>query len=464
MSRTKHACRNLFCVILSSTLLLACSDEDGASPQDGGAADASGQADTAPQPDGATVTPTPDAGGDTIVSDAGVDAIVVPAAFVPKGLVVLHSDPVDYNVSSVSITDLTGTNRLDDCIHSGSTVAGLTTALSGNVYLPSSPLPNGEIALIDSGNEVVTFLNPSTCAVKRQIRIGPSADKVYPQDFLWVASDRAYVSRNKANSNPTAATNDFDDGNDILVINPLTGALQGRIDLEAGITPQVDKTFRAKPSGMTTLNGKVYVALNNIANDQGAKGGDGRVAVIDIVNNKVVDTLEFPGIRNCGSVTVAGPDELVIACNGDYGSGPKQIDFSGVVLFKLATKTTTVVRATPFGEPINNGQVAVLGKRFFAATYGDGFSMPVRPSKLWTGTFDGEAPTSPLIGVTGGDIGNILIHPTLPKIYVADASIGSSKIPQVRVFDVSGAPPFVQATPISVGSTKKFPVRGIAWF
>jgi hypothetical protein len=407
------------------------------------------------------VTPKPDAGGDAIASDGGVDAMVVPAAFVPKGLVVLHKQ--GYTTTSVSITDLTGTNRMDDCIHSGSTVAGLTTALTGNVYLPSTPLPNGEIALIDSGNEVVTFLDPSNCSVKRQIRVGPSADQVYPQDFLWVAADSAYVSRNRANPTPTAAINDFDEGNDILIINPLTGALQGRIDLETGTAPQDDKTFRVKPSQMTKLNGKVFVALNNIANGGGAKGGDGRVAVIDITTSKVADTLIFPGIRNCGAVTVAGPDEIVVACNGDYASDNQQIDFSGIALYKLSTKTTTVVRATPFGEPINNGQAAALGKRFFATTYGE-YMNPTKPSKLWTGTFDGEGPTSPLTGVMDGDIGTILIHPTLPKIYVADASIGTSKIPQVRAFDVSGAPPFVQATPISVGATKKFPVRGIAWF
>lgn len=462
MPGSRSVCRNLFFALVCLPLLAACGDEDVGSLQDGGVADAAGFRDATTPPD-ATVTPTQDAEGDVFASDGGADAMVAAASFVPKGLVVVHQSAVDYNTTSVSVVDLSGTNRMDDCIHSGSTVAGLTTALSGNVYLPSNPIPTGEIVLIDSGNEVVTFLNPVNCAVKRQIRVGPSANKVYPQDFLWIASDRAYVSRNAANKTPTAAANDFDEGNDILMINPTTGELQGRIDIEAGTTPQTDKTFRAKPSRMAISNGKVFVALNNIADGLGAKGGDGRVAVIDVSSNKVEDTLVFPGIRNCGSLTLAAPGEIVVACNGDYASDQKQIDFSGIVLYKVSTKTQTIIRATPFGEPINNGQVSASGRRFFATTYGEWMN-PQKPSRLWTGTFDGEGPSAVLIGVADGDIGTVLVHPLLPKIYVADALIGPSKIPQVRVFDVSTTLPFLQEAPIPVGANKKFPVRGLAWF
>lgn len=461
MSRTTSYQKLIPTILLSATMLSACGDEDFTSPTDGGLADAAGKADVAVPTDAPPpVTPT-DGGGDTLTNGDGADAGAPPTAFAPKGIVVLHNN--EYTTTSVSISDLTGTKRLDDCIHTGSTVAGLTTALSGNVYLPTTPLPSGEIALIDSSTEVITFLDPATCSVKRQVRVGPSANKVFPQDFLWTSGDQAYVSRNGANPTPTAAPGDFDEGNDILIVNPLTGAMQGRIDLEGGTTPQADATFRAKPSQMAMLQGKVFVALNNIANGLGAKGGNGRIAAINPVTNRVEETIEFAGVKNCGAITVAGPTELMVACNGDYAADQKQIDFSGVVLFNSSTKETTVVRAGPFGEPVNNGQVAASGKRFFATTYGE-FMNPAKPSKLWTGTFQGEPPSSPFSGVMDGDIGSLLLHPTMQKLYVADAFVGADMIPKVRVLDISTGPPFAQAPSIPVGAKNKFPVRGLAWF
>ncbi|MDX2019299.1 MAG: hypothetical protein SF187_03595 [Deltaproteobacteria bacterium] len=437
------------CLML--TLVAACGDEVEETSPDASVADA------APSTSDTAVA------GDAGATDAGAlrDGEAADAApvviFEPRGLVVVHSD---YQSASVSLTSLDGTKRLDDCINSGVTSPKLTAALTGDVVLPSMPVPSGEVALIDRKNAAITFLDPATCDVKRQIKVSTNFDG-NPYDLLWVAPDRAYVTRYNPNPTPTPAPGDYDDGNDVLIINPITGALTGSITMTPWAVP-ADKPLPIlpRPDRMVAAGGKVYVSLNNLsANYQAA--GQGRVVIIDQATNGVEGFIDLPGVNNCSEMQLASGNTLAIACGGIFAAGDKQIDAAGVMLVNLSTKAVTKVASAKFGRTLSLYSLAANNDRYFVVTNGDFSGTP--PDQLWTGTFAGEAPASKFTASEAFSLGTMLVHPTLPRLYVADAQVKNSA-PQVRVFDTSAAPALTQAPALTVGATKALPVRHIAWY
>jgi len=435
----------------------ACNDEDSLSGSDGGIADALSNIDSQIELDAATSM-------DTNVDTVSVDGLDAPDAvvttllpFAPSGLVVLHSD---YQTTSISITGLTSSNGHDDCVHSGSTMPKLTLALSGDVVLPSQPLPNKEVVVIDRSSANLSFINSDTCDVKRQIKVG-TGFRANPYDFNWIAADKAYVTRFAPNPTPTPIATDFDEGNDILVFNPTTGSILGRIDLTALVVPIANKKILAQPSRMVRLGTKVYVSLGHQDATYTA-ASPGRIAILDTNTDAVTGFIDLPGLANCGDMQIIEPQSLVITCGGPFSAAEKQIDFSGLAMVNLSSGVVTKVNAKTFGRALSISSVAAVGDRFFAVTSGE-FSGP--PSdQLWTGSFSSEAPAMKFSAAESFSLGTILAHPTLPQIYVADAQVEMNKAPQVRVFSTAAAPILTQQTAISVGATKKLPVRQIAWF
>lgn len=462
MSRIKSCFLCSLPVLLSSVLLAACGDEGLTPSPDAGVGDAGGNADVALPPDG-SVLPN-DGGGDAVVGDGG-DATPLPLAFVPKGMVVLHGSN-DYTSTSISFTDLTGTVRLDDCLHTGSTPAGLTTALTGDVALSSMPLPNGEVILLDRQTAVLTFVNPANCAVKRQIKLG-SFVGANPHDFAWISDTKAYVTRYESNVNPTPAPGDLDDGSDVLILNPLTGALEGRIDLMPWAVPAPGNKILPRADRILMLGNKTYVTLQNISADFTKVGeGKGRIVVIDTATNKVDGAIDLPGVNNCGAMQATGPQTIVVACGGPYSTTRlEKTAASAIVLINVATKTIVkTVTGPQIGNPVSLFSIAAVGERFFAIVPGDFGDQSGPPDHLFTGTFAGELPTSAAMSATTGDFGTALIHPTLPKLFVTDVADMGKKGTRIRVFNTGTSPALTPEAPILVGNVMKFPVRSIAWF
>ena len=109
----------------------------------------------------------------------------------------------------------------------------------------------------------------------------------------------------------------------------------GRIALPAPATSRRCPAARRSapgPARAVLVGDRLYVALNNLSDDFEA-AAPGRVAVIDTTSDRVVASIDLPGLKNCGALTRApgraGRDALVVGCTGVYSDGPRQIDTAG---------------------------------------------------------------------------------------------------------------------------------------
>jgi hypothetical protein len=268
------------------------------------------------------------------------------------GLAVLSSD---FNMSTtISLID-PETRALvrDDCLSSGSVTPTLSLALTGDVTLPTRPQPRNELAVIDRGNAAIIWLDPVTCAVKRQLSVS-TGFKSNPHDLVAVNAEKAYVTRYATNPAPGASANDA--GDDLLIIDPSGAKIVGRIDLGPYAAPVEGKEILAQPDRAILAEGKLYVSL--ASQDPGfSAAGEGRLAVIDVATDQVTGTVSLPGMKGCSAMDyLASAKTLVVACGGSF-SDADQTAASGIVLVDLAASPaavkTTLRAADLGGQPVN---------------------------------------------------------------------------------------------------------------
>lgn len=98
-----------------------------------------------------------------------------------------------------------------------------------------------------------------------------------PQDILVISSDKAYVTRYESPYN------------DVLIVNPITGQNLGRIPLAEFAT---NPDHLPRPAAMLRVGDLAFIALQNL--DASFNWGEdqlepGRLVVVDVLNNQVVD-------------------------------------------------------------------------------------------------------------------------------------------------------------------------------
>jgi hypothetical protein len=350
----------------------------------------------------------------------------------PTGLAVIGSD---YHSVSVPLADpATGAITREGCITSGSTAPGLTTALSGDVVLPSQPQPGHELLLIDRTNATLTWVDPQSCAVLRQLNVGEGM-AANPHDVIAVSAHKAYVTRYV----PAAS--------DLLIIDPAAATILGRIDLAAQSTrPDGNKPARALPDRGVRVGGRVLIALNELSDDF-MSGGPARLVVVDPAVDQVVGTVDVPELQNCGQLAVlADAPTVAVGCGGVFGA-PDQLAASGVALIELASTppAVTLVRAGRFGLPVSSLDLVVLSRAAaFTVVPGD-FSG--RADSLWTFDFDGGTPRKVLDGSGPFHLGGLVAQVDQKKLFLGDAAEAE---PRILVIDTSDAASPAVQSPIPV--------------
>ncbi len=346
----------------------------------------------------------------------------LPPPVQPVGLAVVHQSG-DYTSALVSLVDpLTNTLVHDDCLDSGSKTPQLSMALSGDVVLPSAPLPGNPLVLIDRvPNNALVWVNPTNCSVTHQVSVG-TGFMSNPHDVL-AAGDRLYVTRYETNSKPTADVADFDEGGDVLILDATTGKLQGRIDLNAFATDGFDP----RPDRGLIVGTKLYVSLNQISRDFKTYG-PGRVVVIDLGSNTVTGVVEVASLQNCGALGRADT-RITVACSGDY----KHLQSSGVASLDTTTTIPTVVQvisATAIGQAISGAELALAGANVaFVISHDLAFTAPDR---LWLIDLATGAPRKILDGsATPYTLGALVRYGQ--KLFLGDAD---PKAPKMRVVDI----------------------------
>jgi hypothetical protein len=408
--------RNLGIGLMAATVAVGC----------GNTTSAPGQADTA----------------DADVADAA------PATSPPPmtGLAVINSD---FSTSSLSILDTNGALVRADCVDSATAATGSATkTISGDAVLPSQPQLGGDVIIIDRGNVGLTFVNPSTCAIVRQIPV-PGV-RTNPHDVVMLAADKAYVTRYDLN---LAATDPALAGNDIAVINPRTGALRGQIVLDAYASTVTGATILARPDRALLVEGRVIVSLDEI--DHGFKSyGEGRLVVVDPAIDRVTASVALTGLANCEGMTyVEVQKTLLVACGGPFGGATSE---SGIAVVDLGASPPTLTGVIPSaafdGRPLNIGWVLALsptggGTRAFAVTNDPN---DVDPDTLFdfdyvAGTTTPLSTSSPYtLGMSAGLPGLLLVPNStlsMPQIDLYDVTVAPTATTTFTSDPVTGLPP-----------------------
>jgi hypothetical protein len=404
-----------------------------------------------------------DDSGHAPATDAAVaEADASPAAIdgsvdggnVLAGIVAVNSD---YNSTSVSLLDRDGNLVMDGCFNSGSGGVSLATTLSGDVVLPTQIPPGGPIVLIDRSplNDSLTWLDPATCAPLRQLAVGTGFHS-NPHDVVLLSASKAYVTRAEDNAKATPTTDDFDEGSDLLVIDPAQPRILGRIDLKpfapAGVLPRADRALYA--------GGMVYVSLNAISADYMSYGG-GRIVIVDPATDQVIGAVDLPELKNCGAmVHQTDANRLLVACNGAYGDPAGQAASSAIAIIDLGLVPPAVVAqvAAATGSPFSNLAVAALDANTAVAVVAGDFS-GTPPDSVWSLPLSGAQSVKIWDSSEGFAIGAVLAGQN--RVLVADGT--TTNPAYLRVFDVA-AGIFTLVNSVKTNPTHKLPPRALAFY
>ncbi|MBI4512054.1 MAG: hypothetical protein HY698_20650 [Deltaproteobacteria bacterium] len=378
-----------------------------------------------------------------------------------QGIAIINSD---YTSTSISLLDpATGTLARDDCMNSGTKPPAPSLALSGDVVLPSQPQEGHELLAIDRGNSALTWIDPTACTPSRQLAVG-TGFFANPHEVVSISATKAYVTRYERNESPTDDKTDFDEGSDILIINPTTPAITGRIDLGSYAVKVEGAEIQARPDRAIRANGKVYVALANLSADYKA-AGHGRIVVVDTEKDAVEGTIDIPGLKGCGGLHyLEAQKSLLVSCGGSFSDGEKQADGAGIVTIDLGARTpaiTKTLRVTPFGGRVVTGfEVQSMSDELgFTVTFGS-FSGPP-PDTFWS--FNPRAGTAEkLFDANGGFVlGAFRVDTKRNKVYLAD---GSKNEPRIHVFEAKPGQAVVKTGAVVPNPARGLPPRDLAWY
>lgn len=378
----------------------------------------------------------------------------------PSGVAVINSD---YKSVSVSLVDPTGALSRDDCINSGTRPPAPGLSLSGDVLLPSAPQAGGGLLVIDRTNAALTWIDPGTCQPQRQLSVATGFAS-NPQDVLSISPTKAYVTRNARNEKATPDPEDFDEGDDILVIDPSVPAIKGRIALGAYATAVEGKEIKARPDRALLAGGKAYVALSNMSDDY-KSAGFGRIAVIDPNSDSVVGTIDLPNLKACRAMGHdAGSNTLVVACSGLYADGPAKAATSGIVWVDLGVSppvVKSVLPASAFGGralSLERNIIVLSETKGLVISLGEFKAAP--PDQLWL--FDGVAGTARKLAdsTASFQFGHLVHDRVRNQLLLADAETAR---PRVRVFGMSDETLSEKAA-VEVNPSRGLPPRYMAWY
>ena len=454
MKRTKHIVNLAAGALLLGSLLAACDDDDGGknSPADGGFVDGSSIVTT-----DAAVAPRVDGDGISAHADGGNADADPNATRVVGGIAVILSDYASMSLTLVN-SDTDAVEK-EKCVTSGTVAPNLSLAFTGDVVLPSSPLVGGKVVLIDRKNGTLTWVDPADCKVVRQISVA-TGFFANPHDAAQIG-DLIFVSRHETNVAPTAATTDFDEGGDVLVVDAKTGIPVGRIDLASYATTAA-KPVLARPDRLLVKNGLLYVSLANVGpNFTVDEIGAGRVVVIDPMTRTVTGMLDASPLLNCGGVqSLVGTGGILLTCNGNFGlMDGTQVNGSGLV-WGTTGAAPMVLPASAFGRPASFSDVALAtATKGFVIVPGNFGGKP--NDMVWAFDLDTKAVKSVFEGTSGFVIVNLLWNHRRNQLFIAHADPTRPRIVVLNAADPANP---TLGTEIDPTAATGLPPVALGWY
>lgn len=385
----------------------------------------------------------------------------------------------DWSATSISLLGADGAVLADDYINSGSVQAGLVTALSGDVDLPTQSGDPGVLVLIDRfKTDVITRVRLSDGKVLGQVKThtppSQATDNAFssnPHDYVRIDEETAWVTRNQPNLDPGVA--EIDRGNDLLRIDPSTmergheridlsvlNTTATRTNFDTGAEEQVE--VYARPSRMARVGDTLIVGLGLSAFDFSAFG-PGTVAVIDLATKRV-EGLELDGLSGC---TKAAPipnerERAMVACAGQFGETRQTAGFAIVRVRGGSARIEHLWRARDHvTTPSLSGSSVALGGTLIAAAADD--DAGAGPSVF--GLLDlASGEFTELLSTTAGPgtFGTPLYDADAQLLLVPDASADADMRPMAGIhrFERRGAG-FEQSALISVAEDTALPARHV---
>lgn len=335
------------------------------------------------------------------------------------GLVVISSD---YQSTSVAFVRWDGDVAAHRVISSASEEAGLSASLSGDVVAPTMESGTTEMVLVDRyPASVLTWVRTEDGVPARQLSIN-SGFLANAQDWISVDETRGYASRYQANPDP--GREPFDGGSDVLVVDPRTPAVVGRIGFE-GVLDGEDAGLVPSP-GRMVLAGDRLVVLLSVYSADFERSGEGRVAIIDTTTDAVVAVHRVPGLRGCSALSLDPSGERVaVGCSGTFGGdATPTLEDAGIAEIALADGAVTarVAAADALGRPPGFSVAYASPRALLVPTTGhlasDGGDAV--QDVVFLVPLDGGAPSSLLEGVEPFSIGEVRCAVACGACFVAD--------------------------------------------
>jgi hypothetical protein len=349
----------------------------------------------------------------------------VPEGACGRALFVLATE---YETTSVSVVGWDGKVKSAGILRSNSASPGLSVALSGDVVAPTDRVSTGQILLIDRyPASVITIFDPAAASVVRQINVMMRSN---PHDALFARPDALYVTRYERK--PDAGKEPFDEGSDVLVIDPGSGQITGRIDLTPAMAG-APADIEPHPDRMVLRDGKVHVLLAAYsANYQ--KSDDARLVTIDPATHTISGHTVVIGSRGCaGLAATQDGARFAIACSGTFGGElTPTLDGAGIAIVDRMTDGSYAVSTFLGADVVGSAPPSfsldfVSPERLLVATFGelDPTGDVLRTDRLYE--VDIPSATARVLAASDGEafaFGDVRCAPGCATCVVADASRG----------------------------------------
>jgi hypothetical protein len=348
--------------ILATSLLDAACGVRSTAPQDDGVKSGKNSDDSSDTKSGDT--------GATDVADANVtfgDAAAAAEQPSARGFYVFTTN---YDgAASVGAVGLDGEVLSQSLLSSGSTLPGLSLGLSPDIVPPTQRQTEDELVIIDRGNHALDWLDFDTAQVTAQLGVGPGGFAANPYDYVRVNAELAFVTRYETNRAPGKAK--LDESGDLLVINPQSRKLLGRVDF-SHLVSRLDGV-QPFPTKMVHHDGRLHVVLGMLTEDYAARNNSVLVTV-DVATREVVQTLDLT-LANCEDVQASPQGLAAVGCRGDWADDPIT-KRSGIVTVDLTANEPEVAKVYPADDL--GGQLSTLDfaseSLIVFSVYGDFFT------------------------------------------------------------------------------------------
>ncbi len=341
---------------------------------------------------------------------------------------------------SIALLDEDGTLIDEEYISSGTNKPGLSAALVGDLFLPTSPC-DAQLLTVGGrlGGDYIVQVDLKTSDVVRQVKTQDEPEGAVfssnPQDLLCLPDGRALVSR--LGLNLSAKATSLDRGDDLAVIDLEAKKVSARIDLQSvedtlpaqGDAPE--EVAYASPGSIVRVGEKhALVGLSRLTQTAWRPHPQGLILLVDIEKLRV-EEVALEGLANCGALfAVPGVDNAAVVqgAGAPYGS----MENAGLAYVSVEAGKARVehvfqealndVPLTGNPTPVGDAKVIVASADFIGGTPDVAYLVDMA-SGTYERLFEATAP---------GDIGSGAVHPKTGLVLLPDVTVG------IRVLSYEG--------------------------